>query len=113
MAEVVRRQAAVTIDDLAARLHETPAGPWSDPPKCAVVLPINANRAGHLAGILVAGVSSRLRLDDQYRSFLDFATAQVATAIATATAYDEERRRAEALAEIDQGRNCLLLKREP
>jgi signal transduction histidine kinase/DNA-binding response OmpR family regulator len=108
LGEVARSQAAVTVEDLAARLPRIPAGPWSDPPKCAMVLPIHANRAGHLAGILVAGVSSRLRLDDQYRSFLDFASAQVATAIADATAYEEERRRAEALAEIDRAKTAFF-----
>ena len=55
-----------------------------------------------LAGFLVAGVSPRLRLNDQYRGFLDLVAAQFAASITTAQAYEQERKRAEALAEIDR-----------
>jgi signal transduction histidine kinase len=108
LSEVIRDLATVTVEDLPALLPVVPPGPWSDPPACAVALPIYANRAGQIAGVLVAGISSRLRLDGQYRSFLELAAAQVASAIATASAYEEERRRAEALAEIDRAKTAFF-----
>jgi hypothetical protein len=43
-----------------------------------------------------AGVSARLRLDHLYRTFFELIAAQIATSIANARAYEEERRRAEA-----------------
>lgn len=108
MAEAVRTEALVTADGLAMRLPRVPPGPWSDPPHCAVVVPIRSNTAHRLAGLLVAGVSSRLNLNDQYRSFFGLVAAQVATAIANARAYEEERERAEALAEIDRAKTAFF-----
>jgi signal transduction histidine kinase/DNA-binding response OmpR family regulator len=108
MAEAVRTEELVTLDDLTRRLARVPPGPWSDPPHCAVVIPIRSNTAHQLAGLLVAGVSSRLQLNEQYRSFFELVAAQIATAIANARAYEEERKRAEALAEIDRAKTAFF-----
>jgi PAS domain S-box-containing protein len=90
------------IAPLSEAMACAPPGPWSDPPAKAIVLPIRSSIPSQLAGFLVAGVSPRLRLDDQYRGFLDLVAAQIAASIATAQAYEDERKRAEALAEIDR-----------
>jgi signal transduction histidine kinase len=108
LAEALRSEAMVTVDDLATRFARVPAGLWTDPPGSAVVVPIRSNAAHRLAGFFVAGISARLALDELYRSFLDLAAARVATAIATARAYEEERRRAEALAEIDRAKTVFF-----
>ena len=50
----------------------------------------------------MAGVSSRLALNETYRAFYDLLAAGVTTAVANARAYEEERKRAEALAEIER-----------
>ncbi|MGH7107078.1 MAG: response regulator, partial [Acetobacteraceae bacterium] len=108
LAEAVRTEKIVTIEDLPVRSLIPPAGPWSDPPHCAVVVPVQSNTSHQLAGLLVAGVSSRLRLDEQYRSFYELAAGQIATTIANARAYEEERRRADALAEIDRAKTAFF-----
>ena len=51
---------------------------------------------------MVAGVSPHKRLDQSYRSFLELLVAQVGSTIADTLAYEAERKRAEALAEIDR-----------
>jgi signal transduction histidine kinase len=56
----------------------------------------------------VAGASPRLVFDDGYRGFLDLLAGQVATAVANAGAYEEERQRAEALAELDQAKTAFF-----
>jgi PAS domain S-box-containing protein len=83
-------------------------GPWSDPPHTAVVVPIRSSKAHEPAAVMVAGVSARLRLDELYRSFFDLVAAQIASAIAKARAYEEERRRAEALAELDRAKTLFF-----
>jgi signal transduction histidine kinase len=60
------------------------------------------------AGFVVAGVSPRLVLDDDYKGFLGLLAGQIATSIANAQAYDEERRRAEALAELDRAKTAFF-----
>jgi signal transduction histidine kinase len=74
----------------------------------AVVWPIRSNIAHQLAGLLVLGLSSRLQLDERYRDFCELVTSQVATAIANARAYEEERKRAEVLAEIDRAKTAFF-----
>lgn len=98
----------MVVDDLSSRFPEVPPGPWSAPPQRGIVVPIRSSKVDHLAGFLVAGVSARLRLDDLYRTFFDLIATQIATSIANARAHEEERRRAEALAEIDRAKTAFF-----
>ena len=72
------------------------------------MLPIPSTRAHEPAGLLVAGVSARLRLDEQYRGFLELVAGQIGTAVANARAYEEEKKRAEALAELDRAKTAFF-----
>jgi signal transduction histidine kinase len=92
------------VDALASRFEHVPPGPWTDPPHTAVIVPIPSNMPGQPAGILVAGVSPRLAVDEPYRDFFEFVAAQLATGIANARAHEQEKRRAEMLAELDRAK---------
>jgi signal transduction histidine kinase len=98
----------VVVEGLAQRFECVPPGPWADAPNMAAVVPIRSNIAHQLAGFLIAGISSRLRFDDAYRGFLELASAQIGIAIANARAYEMERRRNEALAEIDRAKTTFF-----
>jgi PAS domain S-box-containing protein len=73
-----------------------------------VIVPIPSSAAHERAGFLVAGVSSKHRFDEKYRDFYLLVASQIGSAIASARAYEEERRRAEALAEIDRAKNAFF-----
>jgi signal transduction histidine kinase len=60
------------------------------------------------AGFLIAGVNPRLLLDDDYRGFLELTAGHIATAIVNARAYDEARKRAESLSEIDRAKTVFF-----
>ncbi len=107
-AEVQRSEIGQVVPNLAARFGATRIGPWSDSPDTAVVLPLRSNKVHEPAGLLIAGLSSRLKLDDFYQSFLEFAAAQVATSIANARAFEEEKKRVDALAEIDRAKTLFF-----
>jgi PAS domain S-box-containing protein len=102
LASALRAPGIVEVANVASRFDETPAGPWEEPPHTAVVLPLRSTKANEPFGLLVGGVSSRLKFDEKYKSFYELAASQIATAVAKARAYEEERKRAEALAEIDR-----------
>jgi signal transduction histidine kinase len=104
----VRQNSIAVVDDLHSRLSNVPPGPWSDPPRTAVIVPIPSAKPGDLRGFLIQGLSPRLRLDDNYRTFFQLIAAQIAAAISNAEAYEEERRRAEALAEIDRAKTVFF-----
>ena len=59
-------------------------------------------------GFLVAGLNRYRQLDDDYRAFLGLAAGQIGAAIASARAYEEERQRAEALAELDRAKTAFF-----
>ncbi|HEX6805888.1 MAG TPA: ATP-binding protein [Terriglobales bacterium] len=96
------------VKDLRKRFRAVPAGAWSDPVETAAVLPIRSNVSHQLAGFLVAGLSPRLRFDDLYQSFLELTASQIATAVANARAYEEERKRAEMLARLDRAKTAFF-----
>ncbi|MDQ4010382.1 MAG: SpoIIE family protein phosphatase [Actinomycetota bacterium] len=71
-------------------------------PHAAVVLPLLAG--GQPTGVLVAGVSPYRALDDAYRSFFDLVAGQVSKVVADVRAYQAQRRRVEALAQLDRAK---------
>jgi len=104
----VRQNSIAVVDNLHSRLSEVPAGPWSDPPRTAVIVPIPSAKNGDVRGFLIHGVSARIRFDDNYRTFFQLIAVQMANAISNAEAHAEERRRAEALAEIDRAKTVFF-----
>jgi len=108
LAEVAATEGPVVVEKLGSMMPKVPSGPWSDPPNTAVVIPIRSSVAQKPTGFLVAGVSRRLRLDDQYHSFLALVSAQISAAITNTRAYEQERQRAEALAEIDRAKTLFF-----
>lgn len=106
--EVLQTEKSVVVHHLENHFRAIPRGPWAEPPRAALAMPIQSSKAHDLAGVLIVGLSSRLELNDSYRSFLDLLAAQIATSITNARAYEEERRRAEALAEIDRAKTLFF-----
>ena len=92
---------ATEVTGVATRLP-LPAGPWGDPVRSALALPLPSASAGEPLGVLLAGVSPSRELDEAYRSFYQLLTQQVSVAVRNAQEYEQERRRAEALAELDR-----------
>ncbi|MFT3770925.1 MAG: ATP-binding protein [Minicystis sp.] len=108
IARARRRGRVEVVTGLADRLGVAlPGGPWPEPAHTALVAPI-VTGAGLAGGFLVAGVSPRRAIDEEYRQFVEGAASHVATAVASATAYEAERARAEALAEIDRAKTVFF-----
>ena len=85
-----------------------PGGPWGDPVNETVALPLVVSPGVEVLGVLVVGKSPNLALGDAYRSFHELVAAQFAGAVATARAFETERRRAEALAELDRAKTTFF-----
>jgi signal transduction histidine kinase/DNA-binding response OmpR family regulator len=100
--------APIVVDNLPARFADVPTERFSNLSRTAVVLPIAALNPTETAGFLVIGVNPRLKLDDHCYDFLQLMKAQVASAITNARSYEEERKRSEALAEIDRAKTVFF-----
>jgi signal transduction histidine kinase len=94
--------------DLAGRFDCLPREPWDEPARQAMVLPIP--RAGHArsGGALVLGISPRRAFDDDYRGFFDLVASHVATTVSNGRTQEEERARAESLAELDRTKTAFF-----
>ncbi|HEX6027037.1 MAG TPA: SpoIIE family protein phosphatase [Solirubrobacter sp.] len=84
-------------------LVELPELPGERPPRQALVLPL-----GQDLGFLVAGLTPVRPLDEGYRDFLGLLAGQLSAGLTTARAYEEERRRAEKLLELDQAKTAFF-----
>src|SRR5688500_1143387 len=105
---VFKTGAGEVVSDLGAGIGPLPGGPWPEPSDAAYVLPIAVPGKIKPTGFLVAGLSPRRVVDADYRSFFDLIAGHVGTAIANARAYEEERARAEALAELDRAKTAFF-----
>ncbi|MBD1926070.1 PAS domain S-box protein [Trichocoleus sp. FACHB-90] len=105
----VKKTGDAEIVDVMSRFGMLSGGAWDEPSKEAIVLPIaQAGQKHQLTGFLVIGVSPRRAFDDEYRGFVDLVASNIATAIANAQAYEAERKRAEALAELDRAKTTFF-----
>ncbi|WP_395015436.1 response regulator [Dongia sp.] len=107
VADAVRDHETKLVADLSEELA-LPTGPWSVPARQAAVVPILPAGETGRAGALVVGLNPFRLFNENYRSFLGLVAGQIAGAIANAQAYEEERRRAEALAEIDRAKTAFF-----
>jgi signal transduction histidine kinase len=100
-----RRAERVDLGDTFADLRVNES---QSPPESAMVLPIT--RAGEVIpyGVLVAGISPQRRLDEPYRGFYDLLADGLTTVVANVRAHEEERARAQALAELDRAKTTFF-----
>ena len=96
--------AAAVVDDVPDLLAGLPSGAWDRPPQQAMVLPLGPPQDGPATGFVVAGLNPHRALDESYRGFVELLVAQVASGLFNARAYEAERARAEALAELDRAK---------
>jgi PAS domain S-box-containing protein len=84
-----------------------PGGPWPEPVKQAAILKL-ATRANETYGYLVCGLSARRKFDDDYRDFVRLAGGNISAALAGVRALEDERQRAEKLAELDRAKTAFF-----
>jgi signal transduction histidine kinase/DNA-binding response OmpR family regulator len=105
--DLLRTGAEVALTPAAMQALEMPAPLWPERVRDGLLVPLkNANDG--LAGWLVVGCSPRRPLDAGYRAFVGLVAGQIGSAVADAQAYEAERRRAQALAELDRAKTAFF-----
>ena len=108
LAKLLETERRVEIDDLGPRGLGITAEPWPDLVRQAFAVPLKGASQQGLAGFLVAGLSPRRPTGEAYESFVDLVAKQIDSAIGEAQAYEAERKRAEALAELDRAKTTFF-----
>ena len=85
-----------------------PTGAWDNRPREVAIVPIARQGQVSPAGFLVAGINPHRTFDEIYRGFVNLVAGQIASGLANSRAYEEERRRAEALTEIDRAKTAFF-----
>ena len=93
--------------DQLARFGALRAGPYPEAIQEMALVPFAVANESKQSW-LVAGINPRRRFDEGYADFLRLAAANVGSALASVGALEEERRRAEALAEIDRAKTAFF-----
>lgn len=105
---VLATNGAVTVDNLDELIPKRPSGLWDQEPTHARMVPITRRGQDSPAGIFIAALNPYRQLDASYAGFLDLVASQIAAAIANAEAYEQERMRAESLAELDRAKTAFF-----
>jgi PAS domain S-box-containing protein len=106
--DLYSRKASVITQDLTGRFESIPSGFWDKPPARALLVPITSQGQEAPAGVLIAALNPYRQLDGSYGGFLNLVAGQIAASIANARAYDQEKKRAEALAELDRAKTAFF-----
>ncbi|UJW77526.1 hybrid sensor histidine kinase/response regulator [Rhizobium sp. SL42] len=97
-------QQAVELADLSG-LPDMPCGAWQNAPVQAAVIPLMGQGSGRATGALISGLNPHRVVSDEYLDFLKLIAGQITSRLASAEAFETERRRAVALAEAAELRD--------
>lgn len=106
--KVIANRKYEQVNGLKQELGEFISGPYPEAPDKALVMPIYVPGAVEPHTFMVAGVSSCRKLDEKYLIFYELLAAGLTTAYTKAKAYEEEKKRAEALAELDRAKTAFF-----
>ncbi|HZZ56714.1 MAG TPA: ATP-binding protein [Opitutaceae bacterium] len=105
LAELHRMHEPLHVRDFDRRVSFTlPRGRWDRPPRDLKIVPLLTQGGERPAGFLVAALNPYRPFDDDYRGFIRLLGGQISAGLSNARAYAAERRRAEALAELDRAK---------
>jgi signal transduction histidine kinase len=99
---------AHTVENLLELFPDLPHGCWDKPPARARLVPIARQGQEKPVGIFIAALNPYRQFDAFYGGFLDLITGQIAASITNASAYEQERKRAEELAELDRAKTTFF-----
>ena len=100
--------ARMIVADWPAQCGPVPIAPLDKPARQAVVRPLGQQGQARPAGFMVLGVNPYRPLDAAYQGFFELLVGQIASGLANARAYEQERKRAEALAELDRAKTAFF-----
>ena len=92
----------------AASTPELARSAWGRPVEAFAIVPFGQSSSNSIRGFLLAALNPHKHLDESYRSFLSLLADHIGGAIADAEAAEQERRRVEAMAEIDRAKTVFF-----
>lgn len=94
--------ATVDITDTVSRFGLMPGGCWPETSTAAIAHPIISSNGKSITGVVILGLSPRRPHDNGYKSFTQLVARHLSAAITTARDSEEEKKRINAMAEVDR-----------
>jgi len=107
-ATLLSNKEVVTVEMVDQQFGGWPSGPWDRPSDRAVLVSLQKSGQDVAAGFFVAGLNPYRRFDAEYSGFIELIAGQISAGLASARAYEDERRRAELLAEADRTKTTFF-----
>jgi PAS domain S-box-containing protein len=104
LTQALGRNTVIPVNRVAELFPGLVCAPYPEPINTAFVLPITPPEYGGPRCVMVAGASPRLPMNEAYRSYYDMVAAVVTAVIVNATALEAERKRSDALVQIDRAK---------
>jgi PAS domain S-box-containing protein len=107
LSKIMESDKPVCFNNLKEYLEKLPHNYWPEEITQAYAMPIIETN-GSMVGLLVCGLSARRHFDEEYKVFLESIGSTVTNVSQAINALEEERKRAEALAEIDKAKTTFF-----
>jgi signal transduction histidine kinase/CheY-like chemotaxis protein len=107
LGQALQKQSSRVVD-LGHFSAKMPRGPWPHPPTQAIILPLPSAGESSRGGLLLCGLSPYRLLNEVYSGFLNLVAGQIAAALSDAEAIERDRRRLEAMAELDRAKTAFF-----
>ena len=108
LSEAASKRKLQIIEGVQAKIGSLPKGAWQVAPDKVIILPISHAGASMPYGFLVVGLNPYRLPNEKYASFFSLIADQVSTSFTNIHLLDEERKRGEALAEIDRAKTIFF-----
>ena len=98
----------LVFEGLKEKIGLLPKGAWEIHPDKTIVIPIVTTSSKEPFAFLIVGMNPYRLMDEKYTSFFNLVADQIGTSFSNVHALEEERKRAEALAEIDKAKTIFF-----
>ncbi|HLI92490.1 MAG TPA: GAF domain-containing sensor histidine kinase, partial [Puia sp.] len=106
--QALQKKQPQIVDDAADYLGRLQGGPWELPPSNIMILPFTQTGEADPYGLLVTGLNPYRLPDEKYRGFFSIIADQVTSSFGNVHVLEQERKRAQALAEIDLAKTTFF-----
>lgn len=87
---------------------DAPRGPWDSAPAQFAHLPLREAQRGAPVAILTLALNPARKFDESYSNFVQLIAYQVSSGVTNKMAYEKEKQRAKALAELDKAKTIFF-----
>lgn len=97
------------VNELSPEFSQSlPTGHWPIPTTKLIFLPITNTGRKYPFAVMISALNPYRQFDENYQSLFELFTDQLGNEVSNVYAYEEERKRAEALAEIDKAKTTFF-----